>query len=146
MSSANQGLQVIRRSVVLVHGIQILGPVSMVPTSLVCNNGRDPDGIESGALDVVQFRLETFEGATAVASEVRARVTAGVRVTAGDTIRQGKVDGSGFPGGCVGGADDGREGEYEGGDGGESWEVHCGGCGGVTKRLKVGAEVGVRKC
>jgi hypothetical protein len=112
----------------------------MVSTSFVRNNGRDPEGVKPGALDVVQFRLETFEGPATVASEVRAGLTAGVGFAAGNTIRQGEVDGAGFPGGGVGGEDDGREGEYEGGYGGEGWEVHCGGCSRVKESLKFGLE------
>jgi hypothetical protein len=53
VSSANQRLQIIRCSIVSIHGIQILCPVAMVPASAVRNNGGDPDSVESGTLDVV---------------------------------------------------------------------------------------------
>jgi hypothetical protein len=56
-----------------------------------CNDGCDPDGVKSQALDVVELRLKTFERATTVVSKIAACATTGVAAAASNTICEDEV-------------------------------------------------------
>ncbi len=66
VGSVNKGLQLCRSAEVGVDAIPILGPISVITTSIVVDYGRDPDRVKSHTFDIIKAVLDTRKSATAV--------------------------------------------------------------------------------
>ena len=76
---------------------------------LTSDNGGDPDGVKSHALDVVELGLEAGKCTAAVLAQRSAGIATGVIGGTGDTVGQGKVDVAALPCGLVGGESQRRQ-------------------------------------
>lgn len=78
----------------VVVGIEVLGPVAVIPVLGVGDHGADPNGVETHPLDVVEVALDTLPGTSAVLFEVAGGLAP---VTRGETVGEDLVDGAGLP-------------------------------------------------
>jgi len=99
VSSIDEVGKILLATEVGVDGVPVLGPVAVISLANVVDDGRNPDGIESHALDVVKIVLNTLEGSATVHAEVGAGVSIG-RVL-GESISEDLVNRTLFPFGCV---------------------------------------------
>ena len=79
-----------------IDSVDILGGIAMVGVGLVQHHGRDPDGVGTQRLDVIQVCRDAREGATAVLVQVVARRSA-ARWGLRETVRQQLVDHARLP-------------------------------------------------
>jgi len=73
MGSTYQCFEVILGSEVMVHFFPVSGPVAVVSTVVVFNDGGDPNSVEAHSFDVVQLVCHSLPCAAAVSTEVAAR-------------------------------------------------------------------------
>jgi len=109
VSSFHEVLEIIVRAEVIVGLLPIGGPVSVISITVVVNNWRDPDGVETHTLDVIEVLGNTVPGSSAVVGEIGTSSVV-LTVALGKSISKHLINSSLFPlisVSCHGGIDEG---------------------------------------
>ena len=101
VGSVDEVLEVLLGSKVGVDLLPVSGPVAVVSSIKVVNDGGDPNGVEAHALNVVKVVLDSLPGASAIVAEVA--TTLGASVRSGESVGEDLVDRSLLPVGGAGG-------------------------------------------
>lgn len=72
MAGCNKINEICLRSEVLVQGLKISTPISMIPTIIVINDGADPNRVESHPLNIIQMVFYSYVPSTTIIAYIRA--------------------------------------------------------------------------
>jgi len=109
VSSFDEVLKILVGTEVIVGLLPIGGPVSVITITVVINDWRDPDGVETHTLNVIEVVGDTVPGSSAVVGEIRASSVI-LTVALGKSIGKDLINSSLFPvigGSCHGGINEG---------------------------------------